>query len=155
MPAIRFLPIDPTLAAAFRDGAPDSNGQRPERSVSDGSAPCRLSLRLIPEGAPMLILGFRPFATMQPYAECGPIFLSADPVEPWTGDGVPPILASSPRYMIRGYSAAERIVYGSGAIVDAEALEQAVAERLERADIAFVHIRSAANGCFQCRAARA
>lgn len=155
MPAIRFVPIDIALAAALRDGAPDSNGQPPERSVSDGSAPCRLSLRLIPEGAPMLILGLRPFTTVQPYAECGPIFLSADPVEPWAGDGVPPILRSSPRYMIRGYSAAERIVYGSGAIVAADALEEAVSERLDRADIAFVHIRSAANGCFQCKAARA
>jgi hypothetical protein len=57
--------------------------------------------------------------------------------------------------MIRGYCAAERIVYGSGAIVDADALEKAVAERLDRSDIAFVHIRSAANGCFQCKAAAA
>ena len=154
MTPIRFLGLDPAAAAALQAGGPDSNGQRPERTVSDGSAPCRLSLRLIPEGAPMLVLGWRPFSALQPYAECGPIFVSAQPVEPWQGDGVPPILAASPDYMIRGYTAEERILYGSGAVVPAAEIEAACAARLDDPRIAFVHVRSARNGCFQCAAVR-
>ena len=59
----------------------------------------------------MLILAHRPFPAPQPYAELGPIFLCADACAPGGGSDIPEILAS-PDYIIRGYSAENRIVYG-------------------------------------------
>lgn len=62
-----------------------------------------------------------------------------------------PILTSSKDYLLRGYSADERIVYGTGGVVPAEMLEQRAEELLARPDVTYVHVRSAKNNCYQCR----
>ncbi|MEM8791797.1 MAG: DUF1203 domain-containing protein [Pseudomonadota bacterium] len=150
-----YTPIDTKTVRAFQAGGLDANGQRPERAVSDGEGmPCRHCLRNIPKGRGMLILAHRPFPAPQPYAETGPIFLCADPCDPWEGPGVPPILTSSPEYLIKGYTSDDRIRYGTGAVVPATALDDEIARRLSDPEIAFVDVRSARNNCFQCRAVR-
>jgi hypothetical protein len=154
MPPIRFLPLPAESVAAIRAGAPDANGRAAERAVSDGAAPCRCCLRDIPAGAPMLVLAWRPFGTVQPYAETGPVFLCADTCAPWDGAGLPPVLTSRARHMIRGYDAGERIVEGTGAVEPTDGLPAAIAARLADPAVAAVHIRSAVNGCYTCKAAR-
>ena len=77
MTTFNALPTD--LARAYQNGAPDAFGNAPERSVSTGPGnPCRHCLKVIPEGAPMLVLAHKPFAGTHPYSEVGPIFLCAD-----------------------------------------------------------------------------
>ena len=152
---MRFLPYDPAFVAHVRAGGADANGQPAERAVSDGDGnPCRSCLRDIAAGEPMLVLAARPFPAPQPYAEVGPIFLHADDCAPWDGEGVPPILRTSPDYLVKGYAADHRIRYGTGAIVRAERLADEVAARLTRDEVAFVDVRSARNNCFQARAVR-
>ena len=152
---IRFTALPTAEVRALQSGAPDAYGHTPERTVSDGGGnPCRHCLRLIPEGAPMLILAHRPFPALQPYAETGPIFLCADPCEPWAGAGVPPVLATRPEYLLKGYSDADRIVYGTGAVVPAGDLESYAAALLSRDEVAYVDVRSARNNCFQARITR-
>ena len=74
---LNFAAIPTPDARNAQSGKPDANGQRPERAISDGNGnPCRHCLTDIPKGAQMLILGYRPFPTAQPYAELSPIFLS-------------------------------------------------------------------------------
>lgn len=156
MTEIRFTPIPTPLVRALQAGGPDAHGRVPERCVSDGAgAPCRHCLGMIPEGAEMLILAHSPFGPRQPYAETGPIFLCAGPCEPWQGADMPPALRASPDFMLRGYDAAERIVYGTGAVVPVAGLADAAKTLLSNPKIAFVHVRSARNGCFQCRIDRA
>jgi hypothetical protein len=129
----------------------DANGQVPERQISDGDGnPCRHCLNLIPKGAEMLVLAHRPFPGPQPYAEVGPIFLCADACEAGGGAAMPQIL-ESPTYIVRGYGPDDRIVYGTGAVVATEALPEEAARRLEDPRIAYVHVRSARNNCFQVR----
>ncbi len=153
---IRCLPYDPAFVGAVRGGGPDAYGRPAERAVSDGTGnPCRSCLCCVPEGAAMLILAARPFPEPQPYAETGPIFLCADPCEPWTGEGLPPILRTSPDYLLKGYSADHRIVHGTGRIVAAGEVEGRAAEVLTRPEIAYVDVRSARNNCFQTRIVRA
>ncbi len=153
---IRFEAYDPAAVALWRGGGADANGMAPERALARGEGnPCRSCLGDIGEGAPMLILGARPFEGRHPYAETGPIFLHAEPCERWAGAGVPPILATSPDYLVKGYGADERIVYGTGRIVPAGEIEAYCAELLDRDGIAFVDIRSARNNCFLTRARRA
>ncbi len=136
-------------------GGTDAYGCLPERTVSDGPGnPCRCCLDFVPEGAGMLILAYRPFDAAQPYAETGPIFLCADDCAPWSGEGVLPILASSPDYLLKGYTAEQRIRYGTGKVVTREAAPDYAAALLERGDIDFVDVRSARNNCFQLRIRR-
>ena len=116
MTKITALPTD--IVRALQEGGPDAHGQVPERAVSDGGAnPCRHCLTYIPEGKEMLILAHRPFPEAQPYAETGPIFLCADHCERHDGEAVPEALEGSPDYLIKGYSADHRIVYGTGIVI--------------------------------------
>lgn len=151
---IRFTPIPTEIARAYQAGGPDANGQKPERHISDGPGnPCRHCLQMIPEGAGMLILAHRPFPAPQPYAELGPIFLCADACTAGGGEAIPEILAS-PDYIIRGYSSENRIVYGTGAVVATATIPTEAETRLNDPRVAYVHIRSARNNCYQLRIER-
>ena len=152
---IQFTPYDQTFVDALRAGGTDAYGLKAERTVSDGEGnPCRSCLGDIPKGAVMLICAGRPFAAKQPYAETGPIFLCGDACTPWAGHGVPPVLTTSPDYLLKAYSAPERIIYGTGQITLAGDISAVAARLLERSDVAFVDVRSARNNCFQTRVKR-
>jgi hypothetical protein len=153
---IRFLPLPTDLVAAIRAGGPDAYGQPAERgAVSDGrGVPCRHCLRETPEGGGYLILAHRPFPDAQPYAETGPILLCEENCPAWNGEGVPPILTTSPDYLLKGYSADHRIVYGSGRVVPRREVAAYAEGLLADARVAFVDVRSARNNCFQTRIVR-
>ena len=93
---LRFEAIPTPAARDLQRGAADANGQLPEQKVSDGSGvPCRHCLRLVPEGRAYLVLAYRPFRRITPYAEVGPIFLCADECDSGTRtDRLPPFLMS-------------------------------------------------------------
>lgn len=153
--SLRFLPIPTETAAALRAGGPDAYGQPAERHVSDGAGnPCRHCLHHVPKGAGMLVLAYRPFPRPQPYAETGPIFLCAGACPAWYGDGMPPIMTTSPDYLLKGYTAGHRIRYGTGRVVAKGELAAYAQGLLDDPDIAFVDVRSARNNCFQCRIVR-
>lgn len=148
---IRFSPIPTEIVRAYQSGGLDANGQPPERHVSDGDGnPCRHCLKMIPKGAEMLVLAHRPFPAPQPYAELGPIFLCAAPCAAGGGSKPPEVLASA-SYILRGYGADDRIVYGTGGVVATNQLTDAAAARFAQEDVAYLHLRSAANNCFQLR----
>ncbi|HEY6919676.1 MAG TPA: DUF1203 domain-containing protein [Tabrizicola sp.] len=148
---MRFVAISTDAVRALQAGGPDANGQVPERTVSNGGGnPCRHCLKLIPEGAEMLVLAHRPFPAPQPYAEVGPIFLCADACEAGGGEAVPEMLAS-PDYIVRGYGTDDRIVYGTGGVVATGAIPARAATLLADPRVAYVHVRSARNNCYQCR----
>lgn len=142
---------------ALRAGVPDAYGCPVERgAISDGAGvPCRHCLRDTPAGAEYLVLAHRPFPAAQPYAETGPIFLCAGDCPRWPGAGVPPILTTSTEYLLKGYTADHRILYGSGRVIARAAVEARAAELLEDPRIAFVDVRSARNNCYQLRIRRA
>ena len=148
---MRFVAIPTETVRAYQRGGPDANGQVPERGVSDGGGnPCRHCLQMIPKGAAMLVLAHCPFSALQPYAELGPIFLSADGCEAGGSEGLPKILAS-PDSILRGYGADDRIVYGTGAVVPTVRIRDEAAARLADPRVAYVHVRSARNNCYQVR----
>ena len=100
--------------------------------------------------AGMLVLAHRPFPAPQPYAEIGPIFLCADACAAGGGEAVPEILVSSD-YIVRGYGADDRIVYGTGGVVATGAIPARAAELFGDPRVAYVHVRSARNNCYQVR----
>lgn len=153
MPPILYRAMPTEHARAFQAGAPDANGQAPERHISDGDGnPCRHCLTEIAAGDPYLILAYRPFPGLQPYAEIGPIFLHAEPCERHPDAGAAPAMFLGwDRLLLKGYDANDRIVYGVGAVVDAREMDAYAAELLARKDIAYVHARSARFNCYQVR----
>ncbi|WP_428696232.1 DUF1203 domain-containing protein [Stappia sp.] len=157
MAELRFLALDTDTVRHYQAGGLDANGQTPERKISGGSGvPCRHCLRQIPEGTPFLILAHRPFPQAQPYAEIGPIFLCADPCERHPESAsLPDMFADMESLIVRGYGHDERIVYGTGGVVETREIEARAGELLKRDDIAFVHLRSARNNCYQGRIERA
>lgn len=150
MPVFIALPTD--VADAYRDGGLDAHGNRPERHVSDGTRnPCRHCLRDIPKGSAMLVLSHRPFEGAHPYAEVGPIFLCAHKCPRGGGRDMPEILTTAPDCLVKGYNTRDRIVYGTGAIVATPDLVHRLSAVLEDPDVAYIHIRSARNNCYQLR----
>ena len=135
----------------------DSYGDAVERhaSAEEGGMPCRHCLQNVPAGQPFLALAHRPFQGRNPFTETGPIYLCdpqctrADPAPE------PPGFLDAPKYILRGYSADERIVYGTGAVTPRAELTAYASQLLTRDDIAFVDLRSASNNCFLCRIYRA
>lgn len=98
--------------------------------------------------------GLSAFPHLQPYAETGPIFLHAEECAAYDdGDTLPPIF-ESPDYIVRGYGHDDRIVYGTGAVTETPRIAARAQELLQDEKIAYVHVRSARNNCFQCRIER-
>lgn len=150
MPKFTALPTE--IARAYQNGGPDAYGNPAERAISGGTGtPCRHCLRDVPEGAEMLILAHKPFEGTHPYAEIGPIFLCAAPCTRGDAGTVPPILTTSPDYLLKGYAANDRIVYGTGAVTLSDEIARKVAETFADPEIAYIHVRSARNNCYQVR----
>lgn len=152
--SVSFTPIPAACARALRTGC-DAYGLHPEQvAASTGTgAPCRHCLRQVPQGASYLIAAHRPFVGLNPYTETGPIFLCADDCPPG-GPDFPAAVLTAPQYIVRGYDADERIIYGTGGVVPTGAITARCAELLTDRGVAFIHIRSASNNCFLCRADR-
>ena len=135
----------------IRGGGPDAHGQRALVRIAEGAAnPCRHCLELIREGDEKLVLAYRPFAELQPYAESGPIFLHPNACERYEESGVPRWFAFMDPAIVRGYGSDDWIRYDTGRVVRGVEIEDACRAILADPSIAYVHVRSKFN-CFQCR----
>ncbi len=154
---ILYSPMPTTEARAYQSGAPDANGRVPERAISRGTGNlCRHCLTDVPDGEEMLVLAYRPFPGLQPYAESGPIFLCAYKCDAYPDrHTVPSALDSSPDFNVRGYTADNRIAYGTGGVVPTDQIAHRAEQILSDPAIAYVHVRSARNNCWQGRIDRA
>jgi len=149
---VNYTALETDIVRHLQAGGQDANGQMPERSVSDGHGnPCRHCLKEIPDGADMLVLAYRPFPTLHPYAETGPLFLCAAPCDRGGGCGLPEILTMSPDYLVKGYGANDRIVYGTGSVMPQPDLHTLAQKLLDDPRVAYLHVRSARNNCYQLR----
>lgn len=156
MTAVKFMAMPTDVARAYQSGEPDAYGRVPERRVSDGDGvPCRHCLQDVAAGDEYLILAYRPFPDLQPYAETGPVFLHAEPCTRHPEAGrTPGMFLERESYLMRGYGADDRILYGTGQIVATGDLAEAAGALLDQREVAYVHLRSASNNCFQCRIER-
>ncbi|MEH6632888.1 MAG: DUF1203 domain-containing protein [Halopseudomonas aestusnigri] len=154
---VRFLGIPSEHAKLLQSGAADENGQTPERMISDGSGyPCRHCLKEIANEGEVLVLSYRPFDGKQPYAESGPVFLHSESCESHHDNGeIPDNIRTQGNTLIRGYSADNKIVYGTGKTVKSETVKQEAIKMFKSDKIAYIHARSTTNNCFTCRIERA
>ncbi len=150
----QFHPLPADHVAVIRERRIDAYGNAVEVAVSDGDGiPCRSCLKVTPKGMPFLILAHRPFEGQNAYTETGPIFLCEDCTGTAPSGALPDIL-TAPSYILRGYSADERIVYGTGQVTPTAEIADYAEHLLARDGIAFVDVRSASNNCFLCRIKR-
>ena len=154
--SLRYVALDTAAVRAVQAGGPDAHGHPAERHISDGGGnPCRHCLEDIAAGEEMLILAWRPFDGVQPYAETGPVFLHARSCMRHDEEaGMPPVVKSRPAFMMRAYDQDGRIRYGTGGLVETPALEARALELLADRQTAWVDLRSRGYGCFQCRLER-
>jgi uncharacterized protein DUF1203 len=153
---IQFKALPTDDVRALQRGGADAYGHKPERQISDGDGvPCRHCLKNVAAGDAYLILAYRPFPDLQPYAETGPIFLHAEECERAAEVEALPDMLESSDYIVRGYGKDDRIVYGSGGVIPTSNIPARAEALFERDDIAYVHVRSARNNCYQCRIERA
>jgi hypothetical protein len=149
---LNYIAMTTDQVQSLRTGAPDSYGQTAEVSVSDGDGnPCRHCLAEIALDQPMLILAHRPFATLQAYAETGPIFLCARECERHPDSTGIPELYRHREMLIRGYDRNERIVYGTGKAIDMRDIEAEAGRLFEHQAVEFIHVRSSTNNCYHFR----
>lgn len=153
-PTFKALPT--AAVRALQAGGPDAYGMAPERKISDGDGvPCRHCLKNVEAGDAYLVLAYRPFSELQPYAETGPIFLHAEECERAVdSNALPDLFGKTPAYIVRGYSADDRIVYGTGSVVPTDEIPARAELLMSRPEIAYLHMRSAKNNCYQCRIER-
>ena len=153
MSTVRFAAMPIADAEALWHGGADAYGRLPETMISDGPGhPCRHCLVNIDAGEALLVFAYRPFPEVQPYAETGPIFLHKTPCKRYAAEEVlPPVLAGSRDFIVRGYGDNDRIVYGTGAVTATADIPAYAETLLQRPEIAYVHVRSARNNCYQCR----
>lgn len=153
MTALRFIVMPTAEARHFQAGGADAYDLKPERRTSDGDGvPCRHCLEDVAAGEDYLVLAYRPFPTLQPYAETGPIFLHAEPcARAADASAIPPMLARRKAHLIKGYDGDDRIVYSTGQVAASGELEAEAVKIFERPEVAYVHVRSAVNNCFTCR----
>jgi hypothetical protein len=138
----------------IRSGGPDANGQAALSRTAEGVAnPCRHCLALIDEGDAKLVLSYRPFGHLQPYAEAGPIFLHVRDCERYASDELPAWFAFMDPAIVRGYDADDWIRYDTGDVVHGAEIGAACERILTDPTVAYVHVRSKFN-CFQCRVDR-
>lgn len=149
---VQGIPSD--TAHHLRAGGADAHGQPPLARPAEGQAnPCRHCLQLIAEGEPKLVLAYRPFDALQPYAETGPIFLHQKDCPRYEADTLPAWFAYLTPAIVRGYGADDWIKYETGAVVSGPELTAKCRQILTDPEVAYVHIRSKFN-CFQCRVDR-
>lgn len=149
---IKYIALPTDKVRQLVSGGPDANGQIPEKSISDGDGnPCRHCLNEIPLGESMLILAYRPFGKIQPYAEVGPIFLCANQCKRYQESTGIPDLYRDRDMLIRGYDINDRIIYGTGKVVPVSNLEQEVLSLFDIPSLSYVHTRSPTNNCYHFR----
>lgn len=150
---IRFIAMPTDDAEGFREGRLDAYGNPPEQTLSDGGGnPCRHCLNDIKKDKSMLVLSYRPFNELQPYAETGPVLLCGDGCQRFAEtDQLPPSIDIRDEFMIRGYSKDEKIVEGTGGIVATVDLMKKAEAMVALPEVEAVHIRSATNNCYFCK----
>ena len=153
--AFRVRGIPSEQAEAFRAGAPDANGQVAQRYEGLGITPdpCRHCLGMIAEGEAKLVLAYRPFPALQPYAECGPIFLHGAACARYDAAELPGWFAHLDPAVVRGYDRNDWILYQTGEVVAGKDIARGCETILAHPEVAYVHVRSRF-GCFQCRVDR-
>jgi Protein of unknown function (DUF1203) len=149
----RYLPLDEGLAQRVRTTLRDEHGNALEIWTSDDHGnPCRSCLRVTPRGSRLILFAHRPFTTDGPYAEIGPIFVHADACAPYAQTDRFPDDFRGRRLTLRAYDPRGHI--HDATLADGVDAERVLERFFDSDDIAEVHVRNPAWGCYDFRVVR-
>jgi hypothetical protein len=148
MPSYRVVAMQAEVAERIRTTRTSPFGGHPTHvEVATGHGPCRHCLRTFAIGVERRILAsYDPFRGREPFPLPGPVFIHEAACERYDeSSGFPADLRAHGLTLN---------AYGPGRILRAEQrvepgdAEAAIARLLERPDVAYLHVRDTAAGCF-------
>lgn len=144
------VPLSAEFAHRIRTSRRDDFNRSVSISIAEGGEPLRDQLRRAAPGERIILCSYQAVPLPSPFAETGPIFISADmpDVAPVWQDELPP--GYFPRALaLRAYDARDCII--DSAVCEPAAAPDTIRTFLARPEVATVHARFAGHGCYACR----
>jgi hypothetical protein len=148
----RIISLTDDIAIAARSLRIDQFGNR--LSVLRDGQPhqCRVCLHLSKPDEGVILMAHSPFASKQPYAETGPVFIHERECMPYRQVDIYPPEFPHKAVVLRAYDECDAIV--GAEVVGERNVECVIAELFESQAITYLHARNLAYGCFMFRIER-
>lgn len=151
---IHALPVD-TFSHLFglSDDALVAKGAR--RAIADSSPgyPCRVSLRDAKMNEPLILLNHTHHDHNTPYRASHAIFVIENATQAFPKQNRVPDVLRRRLLSVRGFNTKNDMVDAD--VVEGTELETVIARLFANADVAFIHLHNAKQGCFAARITRA
>lgn len=151
MSGYRVIPMPTCMADdARKTMVAPQYGHPAHAEVATDWAPCRVCLRLLRPGKDKrLLFTYDPFESVGATPLPGPVYIHAEPCEPYAGAGFPPDLRDM-SILLDVYGDGRRLLAEEllGEVADAAEIDAAIAAQLANDDVRYIHVRSATAGCF-------
>jgi len=149
--------INPLPEGAFSHlyGLPDDElaRQNVQVHVSDGSAPCRVSLTDLPEGKRVFLLNFEHQPGETPYRSRHAIYVGDGAPENRPVPGVVPDSISSRLLSVRAFNAVHEIIDAD--VIEGREVAGLISSFFDNPDVDYLHLHFAKRGCFAAKVVRA
>lgn len=158
MKQFKIVPFSRAYAAKIKENNKDDFGHEVLEQVATGKGPCRVSLRPFRVGEDVrLLISHSPFAVNNVFSQPGPVFIHKKEVEPYSDiyRFPPEIKADKESFPLTliGYSKKQMMVFTQ--LVGDDDVDLLIPKIFEeRADIEYLHARSAVASCFICKIER-
>ncbi|HZC69701.1 MAG TPA: DUF1203 domain-containing protein [Jatrophihabitans sp.] len=145
---LTVLAIEPSRLEAMRAAGADEHGNPFVGYSANGWEPLRCCLRVARPDEQIALIGYRPFRTVSPWAEVGPVYVHAAACEGYPPDaGLPPELRTG--RMLRGYHADGSLAYDHiTRVPEGVDIEASLRALLAAPEVAEVHVRAVETQCF-------
>ena len=145
----RISPLPMDFASRIRHDMKDVFGHALTVRRDASRHQCRACLRLTEPAEGCILLSYAPFASDQPYAEVGPIFIHERDCR-FEGDAdAYPVEFPRADAVLRAYNAGDEIE--DAELVGNRPVEDVIARLFENPRVAYLHARNSAYGCFMFR----
>lgn len=148
----RFVAIPSEFAAAARASARNGGSSVIPRRDEEPHQ-CRHCLTLSAPGEAVLLASYSPFASDQPYAERGPVFVHERECERYALELEYPAQFPKRSAVIRAYDAGDSLLAAEA--VGDRRVEAVIEKLLGDPRAAYLHARNLAEGCYMFRVERA
>ena len=132
----------------------DVSGNLVERVTADGGEPLRCCLRDARDGERLILFGYAPDIPSSPYREVGPVFAHAEACEPTVASNAYPTGWLGRPQVLRAYDS-RGWIHPSTQVHDGSDPLRLISEMLADPDVAQIHSRNVAYGCYMFAITRA
>jgi hypothetical protein len=147
-------PLPSDVLDDVRASGLDVSGRAIEHLVAAGGEPLRCCLRNAEPGEDAILFGYEPLIPASPYREIGAVFAHARPCGgPARGEGYPAVWRGKPQ-VLRAYDR-RGWIHDATQVHDGTDPEAVITAMLADPDVAQIHSRNVAWGCYMFAVTRA